>query len=791
MKSVTFWCACSVLLAHLTFGLPVSQAATDSRPTTKLVGFLAATANPDAAGKVEEKNLQEVLAAFPKDEVTWPNAIFIAAELHRMNGKLDLARSEYQQLAEWGADNARNGGWGGSGLAVFAIWRWLTLLNTQTPFDAESATRALEAADSLLSSRFAKGVFRDSVLESIPNLEVEISRELATAAVRAGLEEQAINLFLDYLKISNGEPLTETEEGLLKTTFSEGYGSEDHVNLLRGKRFFNLNDNAAAQDRFKAAEQSGNPQLRAEAGYYLVEISRRLDRSCPNVQKLIVDLDPVIRDLGAPDITQLALRLRSMLRDEPLCRDSEGYISDLATLVARFPDGEQADNALYLLGRHYERQGNLDQAFGYYAKLRAFKGANDYENFARSRPAWLLYARRKPGDLEAADALFKEIIDLFPDGDLYLAALFWRGRIAADLGRAAEAQAHFQEILEQGPYSYYAIRARMHLNIGEAASSQLSLDPKTRDDLQRAFKESKIDAEIDDYSLYSQRLRVAIDSGLYQQAATAIVPVPGRELLLPLKTVPLTRIDSEHAMARLAVLLSARQDVLAAKDLNKEPTYLLKLAGALGQTGGDWPMALRLIHGSANSISTRWRTQKQEPYLATAYPKVFENEFGSAASKYKVPASLLYAVAMHESHFDSNAVSPNEAAGLFQFIPRTFWSLNEKWKMLPKEDESARKSYLFQPSNSVELGARWFGELLLENHAKYRGKVVLALMEHNAGAGQVRDWLKVWTSQGRLDDIEFLIDTIMLQDTRRLTREIVGTMLIIDASGLYEEQIKP
>jgi soluble lytic murein transglycosylase-like protein len=245
----------------------------------------------------------------------------------------------------------------------------------------------------------------------------------------------------------------------------------------------------------------------------------------------------------------------------------------------------------------------------------------------------------------------------------------------------------------------------------------------------------------------------------------------------------MTELDASGVIAGLALLLSFRQDALAAKDLNTESTYRLKLASALGVRGGDWPISLRLAAADGDSEPVRWSQQRNPLYLATALPPAFRDAILAAAKSHGIEPALLYSVMYHESHFDAGAVSVNQALGLFQFIPDTFEDLNERWKLLGAAPGIEREQFLFDPSNSIDLGARWFKELLLPNYAGREAQIAFALMEHNIGGQTVKSWINSWDAEGRSNDVEYIIDTVFARDTRRLVREVVNTLWLIQASG--------
>ena len=60
-------------------------------------------------------------------------------------------------------------------------------------------------------------------------------------------------------------------------------------------------------------------------------------------------------------------------------------------------------------------------------------------------------------------------------------------------------------------------------------------------------------------------------------------------------------------------------------------------------------------------------------------------------------------------------------------------------------------------------------------------------MEHNAGLGNVLQWKRYWKDLGRLEDVEYIIETIRARETRLFTRRTVADLMVVDAIGLFKD----
>jgi len=94
--------------------------------------------------------------------------------------------------------------------------------------------------------------------------------------------------------------------------------------------------------------------------------------------------------------------------------------------------------------------------------------------------------------------------------------------------------------------------------------------------------------------------------------------------------------------------------------------------------------------------------------------------FLSAAARYGVPASLLTAVAQHESDFETNAVSSAGAEGIMQIMPQTAAGLGVN---------------PFDPAQAIDGAAQ-----LLSGYIHQFGSVPLALAAYDAGPGAVEQY---------------------------------------------------
>ena len=139
---------------------------------------------------------------------------------------------------------------------------------------------------------------------------------------------------------------------------------------------------------------------------------------------------------------------------------------------------------------------------------------------------------------------------------------------------------------------------------------------------------------------------------------------------------------------------------------------LMVLSGSAGAAKPDFDAAWQ--NYSANQAS-----------LEPAYTFPYATCFSVAALEYKLPESLLLAVARGESDFKATARSRANAHGVMQIL----------WPGTAKHLGIHRLSDLYDPCTNIDAGARYLKELL----QRYDGNVHLALAAYNYGPGRIAE----------------------------------------------------
>lgn len=750
-----------------------------ARSTAEWQQLLQATgSNQRAKSEATTKLLRRSLEVGSR---MWPVDTFLQAELHRLRGENEEARIQYRSLVEWGAADPYKDGWGGSGLTAIAFWRWLQFaIGGIAKLDQEEISRMLECDQKLRSTRLVRGMYSAPLLETLPQIEEESVRGLAQLAWIAGRTDAADRLFLDYLQLARTDERNATENQIWEHLIKSRQATDDHLKLLLAKRLNTLGMNDSAALLLRSIRHSNDADVRAEAEYLLA----RLEIVAGVRRDLVLNnLTAALDDAADPRLFQQILLQRGLTYNRPgQGHDGDRFVEDLEKLVSEFPDGSLVNRALYELGRHFQEANDATKALAYFETLQNNDNSkNDRFELSYYQAVFTLYTRRGPGDLVRAKDLLQELLKKRPYGDLRSLALFWLGRLAEDRGDEAAASSYFRQVVNDAPYDFYAIRARMHMNLGPQARFRLWPDQTTNLDL--SYRHPSAAESFSTTSDYAGRLREALDSQLYSMSLEADEQLrhdyPSRRL----ENITTNELDADGTFSRISLLIALREDAQAATDVR--PRERLLIAGAVGKQSRDWPQAISLCYARSEAENREEEVQHNAGFTAVAYPLPFSKDLRNSAAKYKLPAELLYGVARRESYFYPAALSFSGALGLFQFTPPTFEDLDKKWKLLQESGVGTREEFLLSPERSIDLGARAFSRELIPRN---KGNIVAVLVEHNAGRKPAQEWSAKLRSQNQILDLEYAIERIPYMETRRFARGVLADASVIRAIGALGSQ---
>lgn len=729
----------------------------------------------------------------PADSPSWPIEMYLRAEAHRELGATANARAAFRQLVTWAVSDHPLGPyrdtWGGTGLSVVALWRWLEIAHEHGLARSDELDRLLEAANQLQETRFYSAMVRTRLLPALPLLEERIRYLLSQVAWDNGRPDEAKVLYLDFLAVNSDETLLAADNPIRSQLLSEGLVTSDRLDLYAALRQLAFSwprdkkDAAARTLRRIYDNPLASSDLRAHAGYEWANYMRSRDR------REAMTVLTAVSNLAADDtLLQRALYRRGVIARA--ADDRTSFRRDMTALLARFPAGPLADDALAQLASDALYQGNLPDALRHYTNLRTIASTAELQYFAHFYPALGLFSRGDTVSLENADRLLRDYLSTASRTDYRRRALFWRGRIAERRRDTPRAREIFRQLAAEVRYDYYGLRARLHLELGETASrdSVPARITEIHQDLRAAYAESArhIGPGPTLTTPYHRRLHEAIGTGLYGRALEGV-----RGLKLRLDDVSLTDLETNRLVPAAALLVSLRQDALAAKDRGLHANNWLPLMGSVSSTElQDWPLLVEMAFLHNDAERRRWYSlQEDVRYLATLYPspeRIPALARPLAASAWDIDGSpalsqaLMYAVIRHESGFYTQAISPQGALGLFQFMPSTFRALTGEGGIVANIGGRSEVDYLFDPERNIGLWARW---VAAEFPIRRRRSIMSSVMRHQAGSGNVLEWREYWRGAGALDDVEFQVETTQFAGTGNFLRRVLRDTAIVEAAG--------
>ncbi|MCW5889629.1 MAG: transglycosylase SLT domain-containing protein [bacterium] len=195
------------------------------------------------------------------------------------------------------------------------------------------------------------------------------------------------------------------------------------------------------------------PRLRAEALWVRARAERALGGR--NVA------EEICRELGAHAPADLGSRaLAAAARWRWNDDDDAGAQVLFRELLARFPDGREAPEALYAIGRIDQEAGRFDAAGAAYGEVAERWPASRNADDARWRAGWVQYLAGNPA---AAAEHFAALADDSPRATR-IAAEYWEARSLEVLGDP-RAPARLQHVAEHHPTTYYGALARLRLGM--------------------------------------------------------------------------------------------------------------------------------------------------------------------------------------------------------------------------------------------------------------------------------------------------------------------------------------
>jgi len=242
------------------------------------------------------------------------------------------------------------------------------------------------------------------------------------------------------------------------------------------------------------------------------------------------------------------------------------------------------------------------------------------------------------------------------------------------------------------------------------------------------------------------------------------------------QTAPVNKLSKKVKLRlkRYEALLEIGQSERAAAELDLIKKSIPKKIKALAWLGylyirANAPGKSLKLQNVAMGAKTR-KDDYENVFWRLYYPIPGWEEISRLSRKRGIDPFLVLAVIRQESAFDYKALSPANARGLMQLIPKTAKRIYKKLEMDKKTGVPFRPDTLFDPEINVTLGVFHLAELI----SFYNGSPVPALAAYNAGRKVVDRWLK---TSGKKPEDEF-IENIPYSETSEYVKRVMRNWIL-------------
>jgi soluble lytic murein transglycosylase len=420
----------------------------------------------------------------------------------------------------------------------------------------------------------------------------------------------------------------------------------------------------------------------------------------------------LIAALKTPDLDVDAERLYALSQAYRAAKKETEMFAALNTLAQNYPVSKWNEDGLMAAGNYHWVELEREKAVVAYQRvLDSFPGGKNAYN-CEWRIAWVAFLNRQP---DADDRLTTFLLKYSVSANA-VDALYWLGRNAERQGNPAHARSFYDKAVDRFPATYF----------GNAAAVRLAkLGPGEENPAEFLEK---------------------------------IPPAPAlRPFDDPIPVAAADRWARAQALRAIAFDSSAEQELKNGYFATSSPRFLLEAAQAAFDQGhfGAGMAYARLIIPSVDSRKFNevpiagWKALFPLPYEAALRREAAKNDFDPMFA-----AGLI----RQESTFQADAVSPRNAIGLMQVLPKTGKLLAKQIKVRYTKDK------LFDPDYNIELGMVYIANLVRQT-----GAPEYAAAAYNAG----EDRIASWKAERSYEEIPEVVESIPFTETREYVQIVL------------------
>jgi len=400
--------------------------------------------------------------------------------------------------------------------------------------------------------------------------------------------------------------------------------------------------------------------------------------------------------------------------------DSEAIVN-YQRLVKEYPSSKWAAEAQFLSGWLEFNRGRYREALPF---LRVMPKRYRKSKFTSEVPWYLGMSHYLLGEYKESLPHFAKVAAA-GGKEIGGKGRYWQAQAQQKLGKNAIANVAYKRLVNDYPFSWYALLSRTQLaaqGIEIGIFGDMPGDPAKVPELA-----GKLSAALKKDALI-QKGNELIEAGLLAEAGVELFR--GERSFL-----------SRHAKKKseaMAVLLDAYK---RAENYNR-------------------PWMLSVVHGGRRALNAEPKGRARI-WWQHAYPLAYETLVEKYRKLSNFPDYYLYTIMRKESGFDPHTHSYADAQGLLQMIPPT------TERVVKHLDIEYTEDLLFDPERNIQTGAWYIGRLF----SKFRKQIPIGAGSYNSGPRAVMRWLKQHGDR----PIDEFVELLSYRQTRKYMKRTTET----------------
>ncbi len=420
----------------------------------------------------------------------------------------------------------------------------------------------------------------------------------------------------------------------------------------------------------------------------------------------------LIAEVKTTDLDVDAERLYALSQAYRSAKKETEMFNALNTLAKNYPESKWNEDGLMAAANYHWVELEREQAAAAYQRVLDSFPNGKYAFNCEWRIAWVAYLNRQPD----ADNRLSTFLLKYPASANSVDALYWLGRITERGGNAARARSYYSKAVERFPQTYFGNAAAARLaKLGPGEENPAELVDKIPPPPPLHPFDEPVPAAAEDRWARAQALRaIAFDSSAEQELKNAYFATASSRFLLEAAQAAFDQGHYGAGMAYARIIVPN----FDARKINEVPV-------------------------------AAWRALYPLPYEAALRREAARNDFDPMFA-----AGLI----RQESTFQADAVSPANAIGLMQVLPKTGKLLARQLRVRYTRDK------LFEPDYNIEIGMAYIAGLVRQT-----GALEYAAAAYNAG----EDRIAAWKSERNYEEIPELVESIPFTETREYVQVVL------------------